>query len=128
MSHLWNLSLSWFPQDLAEQKMVSTSHHLPDNGDYFVLCLCSILEKGFLGMKVADSEVKFTARVLCTLTSDVVLQFCLRGGGLCKLQLPTPSSFRMDSLPSGSPLVTPGAQDLQDVDLAQLFSPLAPYR
>ena len=93
MSHLWNLSLSWFPQDLAEQKMVSTSHHLPDNGDYFVLCLCSILEKGFLGMKVADSEVKFTARVLCTLTSDVVLQFCLRGGGLCKLQLPTPSSF-----------------------------------
>ena len=86
------------------------------------------MEKGFLGMKVVDSEVKFTARVLCTLTSDVVLQFCLRGGGLCKLQLPTPSSFRMDSLPSGSPLVTPGAQDLQDVDLAQLFSPLAPYR
>ena len=93
MSHLWNLSLSWFPQDLAEQKMVSTSHHLPDNGDNFVLCLCSILEKGFLGMKVADSEVKFTARVLCTLTSDVVLQFCSRGGGLYKLQLPTPSSL-----------------------------------
>ena len=55
MSHLWNLSLSWFPQDLAEHKMVSTSHHLPDNGDSFALCFRSILEKGFLGMKVADS-------------------------------------------------------------------------
>ena len=55
MSRVWNLSLSWFPQDLAVQKMVSPLHHLPDNGDDFVLCLCSILEKGFLGMKVVDS-------------------------------------------------------------------------
>ena len=65
MSHLWILSLSWFPQDLAEQKIVSMSHHLPDNGDGFALCFCSILEKGFLGMKAVDSEVKFRARVLC---------------------------------------------------------------
>lgn len=42
-------------EDLAVQKMVSPLHHLPDNGDDFVLCLCSILEKGFLGMKVVDS-------------------------------------------------------------------------
>jgi hypothetical protein len=55
MSRVWNLSLSWFPQDLAVQKMVSPLHHLSDNGDDFVLRLCSILEKGFLGMKVADS-------------------------------------------------------------------------
>lgn len=39
MLHVWNLSLSWFPQDLAAQKMLSTSHHLPDNGGGFALPL-----------------------------------------------------------------------------------------
>ena len=49
------LSFFWSCQDLAAQKMVSPAHHLPENGGSFALFLCSILEKGFLGMRVVDS-------------------------------------------------------------------------
>ena len=50
--------------------MVSPAQHLPENGGSFAFFLCSILEKGFLGMRVVDSEVKSTARVPGTLTCD----------------------------------------------------------
>ena len=48
-------SVSLVLSGLAAQKMVSPAHHLPENGGSFALFLSSILEKGFLGMRVADS-------------------------------------------------------------------------
>ena len=43
------------PSYLAAQKTVSPSHPMPDNGDGFALCIFSILEKAFLGIKFVDS-------------------------------------------------------------------------
>ena len=74
--------------------------------------------KHFLGLRVVNTWVKFTARVPDTMTC-VVHRSCSRGKEEVFLTLTVPPTVC-------SPPVTQGAQGLQDVDLAPPFSPPAP--